>query len=189
MGSGITIPGQIPNDRRIIGIPVRGLPTATLLQIQWNDTDKVFEFVALAGGGVSGDLAFQLQKDFAGELITVEGTLGAAGDLVSITAAAGKDIYISKANIVPRRITVANAQANCLSELKANAIIKETKSASAPSGTTTTSMMGTIYLPFAWVGKVAETEIIKIELITVLNMTTDGFLSVIAVDTGVDPTA
>jgi len=51
MGSGITIPGQVPNDGRVIGIPVEGLPSLATPQLQFNSTLNVFQWVA--GGGAA----------------------------------------------------------------------------------------------------------------------------------------
>ena len=50
MGSGITIPGQVPNDGRVLGIVVNGLPSAATPQLQFNDTLKVFEWVSAGSG-------------------------------------------------------------------------------------------------------------------------------------------
>jgi len=46
MGSGITIEGQVPNDGRVLGIPVNGLPTSTLNTLQFNNTTNQFDWVA-----------------------------------------------------------------------------------------------------------------------------------------------
>ena len=189
MGSGITIEGQIPNDRRIIGITVRGLPTATLLQIQWNDTDKVFEFVAAAGGSLSG-IAFLMHQEFLGNLISSEGNVTAAGDIATITAAVGKDLYIASAKVV-FVADVANAGLANLNEvaLKINGTIIETTKhswvGSASGG------VGVWEYEFKNIGhKVATGEIIKIEAITLdADISIEGFIECVIVDTGVDPTA
>ena len=187
MGSGITIPGQVPNDGRIIGIPVRGLPTATLLQIQWNDTLKVFEFVA-GGGGVSGDLAFLSKKEFDGNIVTNQvGRNGTTGDVASITAASGKDLYAAKAKV--NMVYDGAGTSGTVIELKLNAVVKETFQFDG------TVLSGTTPQPtnyeFVNIGqKVAATQTIKLEVILV--GTGDHIESTIVcfiVDTGTDPTA
>ena len=59
MGSGITIPGQVPNDGRVIGIPVEGLPSLATPQLQFNSTLNVFQWVA-GGGAALNTVSIQL---------------------------------------------------------------------------------------------------------------------------------
>ena len=134
MGSGITIEGQIPNDRRIIGITVRGLPTATLLQIQWNDTDKVFEFVAAAGGSL-GDLGFLSKKQFDGDLLQVAGAFTVVNDAITIVPANLKTFYLSGGHAVLTEL----AAAPTLLQLQNNSVLKE-DSSSESSGVASKSV-------------------------------------------------
>jgi len=74
------------------------------------------------------DIEYLAIKEFDGKLTTGEGTLSAAGDLVKITAAGGKDMYLGKAK-VSARIEAATNVVTAIIELQAGADGSETTKA------------------------------------------------------------
>lgn len=136
---------------------------------------------------VGGDISFMVGKSFEGKLVSAEGFLSAAGDLATLTASTGKDMYIARA-----KITVFNNDqaGNSLVDevvLKINGTIVETAKGSV-------SYAANLFVPqwtyeFKNMGHtVAATEIIKIEVIA-LDATSDveGFIECFEEDTGADP--
>ena len=73
------------------------------------------------------DIEFLSKKAFDGKLKTNEGTKadGATGDLATITASSGKDMYLAKAK-VSARMDATNTSNQLTVELKVNGIVKAT---------------------------------------------------------------
>ena len=138
---------------------------------------------------VGGDLAFLAKKEFDGKLSSAEGFLSVVGDLATITAATGKDMYIARA-----KITYFHNASNVLSigdqvVLKINGVIIETSRETLVADSGVPAMTMAIY-EFRNMGqKVAASQIIKLEVITLDTQTdVEGFIEVWEEDTGVDPT-
>ena len=139
---------------------------------------------------LSGDLALLLKKEFDGKLITAEGTRTTSGDIATITAASGKDMYLAKAKCSVR-LTGVDTLANVFVELKANAVIKATWSVRPHMGANAQGFAGTNSFNYEFVMsglKVLATEIIKLEAVTVdANVEVNGELVCLEEDTGADP--
>lgn len=147
----------------------------------------------LATGGAStlSDIMFLAKKEFDGKLKKNEGFLSAAGDLATLTASSGKDLYIARAKCVFYSNTgvLANATADSV-VLKINGVIIETATISwaADAGNGRDGVIAWSY-SFENIGhKVAATQVIKLEVIT-LDADTDveGFIECWEETTGVDP--
>lgn len=130
-----------------------------------------------------------LQAEFDGRLKSDEGFLSAAGDLATLTAASGKDLYLTNAkiSIFINTDAVTEAVANEV-VLKVNGTIVETSSSSIGQ---TGSGGGTSYVIYNFENlfhKVAATQVLKLEVIT-LDAQTDveGFIQAIEVPTGENP--
>lgn len=191
MGSGVPLPKQVPNDGRVIGIPVNGNPSLATPTLQFNSVTNEFDWVA-GGGGVSGDLAFLSKKEFDGNIVRGEGTLSVVGDLVSITAAVGKDLYSAKSKMVMYMIGAEVSFGVKISvELLINAVLVETGKISQIGNTATAAGVQSANYQFVSMGqKAAPTEIIKLEAVVVSsNHDVTGSLVCFIVDTGTDPTA
>jgi hypothetical protein len=70
-----------------------------------------------------GDIQFLANKEFSGKLVSDEGSLSAAGNLCTITANTGKDLYLSGAKL---SWTAAGADFTVTAELKAGPVGTET---------------------------------------------------------------
>ena len=131
------------------------------------------------------DIEFLAKKEFDGKLRQNDGTRASSvtGDLATLTANTGKDMYLAKAKI--SAIMENSTSADLDVELKVNGVIKATWSARLD----VTDAPITNY-EFAVTGlKVAATQIIKIEVITInTGMEVNGELVCFEEDTGVDPT-
>ena len=71
---------------------------------------------------LSGDLAFIAKKEFEGKVRTDEGTLTAAGDLCTLTANTGKDMYLARAKLSFR---TAGGDFTMQADLKLNGVVIE----------------------------------------------------------------
>ena len=134
------------------------------------------------------DIEYLSIKDFGSKLTVTEGTLSATGDLTSVTAGAGKDMYLAKAKVSVRS-EGPNVSATVIVELKINGVIKETFSAWMADNTVSDSggTSSTNY-EFAFAGKVAATQIIKLEAVTIgSGVEVNGVLVTFEEDTGVSP--
>ena len=133
------------------------------------------------------DIEYLSIKEFDSKLTTKENSLSATGDLVTTTASSGKDMYIAKAKIIFRGENSSVAGISSV-ELKVNGVIKETASTflfiSAGEATDTNMVY-----EFVTTGlKVAATQIIKLEVITIeANTTIDGVLTTFEETTGESP--
>jgi len=130
-----------------------------------------------------------LAASFDGRLKSDEGFLSATGDLCTLTASAGKDLYITGAKITFYGNTNSIISTADVAELKLNDIVKET-SPSSIAGQTTSS--GTAIHSYEFKNlfhKITPAQIMKLE-VTALSASADveGFIQAIEVPTGEDPT-
>lgn len=148
---------------------------------------------------MTGDLLFLAVKTFKGKTRDTKGTkVGATGDLATLTATTGKDMYKAKASIVVTKLTLGGTIEHAIVELKANGtsieiadiyindeIFQPNSSVDHAAAT-----MAACPFEFKWVGKVASTQIMKIEVTTCsTNITVNGTLEVFEETTGIDPLA
>jgi len=120
------------------------------------------------------DIEFLAIKEFDGKLKTNTNIKddGTTGDLATLTAAAGKDMYLAKAKVIGR-IDALNTVAPKVIEvvLKANAVIKDrcyfnATAGSSGGGGASKGGNGELQYEFQVQGiKVAATQIIKLEVI------------------------
>jgi len=142
-------------------------------------------FQGLGGKRRLSDIEFLAKKDFDGKIRSVEGFLSAAGDLATLTATSGKDMYLARAGVV---FVLNNPTGSVTLDevvLKMNGTIIETVKFTSHGASKT----GTLVYEFKNIGqKVAATQIIKIEVIT-LDPETDveGFIEVFEETTGETP--
>ena len=135
------------------------------------------------------DIEFLAKKEFDGKLRTAEGTLTATGDLATITANSGKDMYLAKTKVSVRQTTSDRNSRTVIVELKVNAVIKSTWSCDLNAQSTTIGATSSIGYEFVLSGvKVAATQIIKLEVITIdADMEVNGELVVFEETTGETP--
>jgi len=140
-----------------------------------NDTDVANK--AYVDSKSSSDVSFLMKKEFAGEIVTNEGQRTAVGDVATLTASAGKDMYLATAKISGYEATSGDTKV----ELKINGTVIETFFQNG---------VHSFDYQFRNIGqKVAAGEIIKIEWITEgSGGLVEGYIECVEVDTGVDPT-
>ena len=143
---------------------------------------------AVAGG----DLAFLVKKEFDGKLREDEGTLSATGDIATLTATAGKDMYLAEAKVNARTET-NSANGTIIIELKINGVVKETYAVELNSLQATTGGAGSSVSTYAFAVKgikVAATQIIKLEATVVdAGVEVSGSIVVFEENTGGNPLA
>lgn len=145
-------------------------------------------FQGLSGKKRLSDIEFLAKKEFDGKLRQNDGSLASSttGDLATLTASSGKDMYLAKAKIS----IISNALANDLVGtvvLKINGVIEETTKWRLGGGTE----KGIEYFTYEFVNigfKVAATEIIKLEGTVNTLSQIEGVITCFEEDTGVDPT-
>jgi len=142
---------------------------------------------------VNSDVAFLMRKEFQSALVSDEGFLSATGDLASLTASAGKDMYLASAKITLFTNTnVTLVTAGCQVVLKINDVIIETTNFSAgiSSGSGVGGNPHMVY-EFKNIGASVEAgEIIKLEVISIdAAVDVEGFIECVEVDTGEDPSS
>jgi len=132
-----------------------------------------------------GNMAFLAKKEFQGDLKTDESRRTTIGDLATITAGAGKDLYLASAKVNLRTTSATTGYMDV--ELKINGVIFETITAQFDLG-----LGGSENRTYQFVStgfKVAPTEIIKLEVTTMQQTgVIEGVLNCYEVDTGTDPT-
>ena len=138
--------------------------------------------------GKLSDIEFLAIKEFGGKIVKNEGTASAAGDLATLTANSGKDMYIARAKCVFHQQANISSLQTAEVVLKINGTVVETAT-SAKSGQTTSQGETDIYYEFKNIGhKVAATEIIKLEVIsTGAGIDEEGFIECFEVATGDSP--
>ena len=104
------------------------------------------------------DIEFLAIKEFDGKLVENEGFLSAAGDLATLTASAGKDMYLAEAKLSVS-IDAASVLEQSIISLVVNGIVRETYESTMQSlGTSSDNY------EFAVKGvKVSSGQIIKLE--------------------------
>lgn len=130
-----------------------------------------------------------LQASFDGRLKSNEGFLSAVGDLATLTAAAGKDLYLVAAKMIFFPNTIVFQGTTQQAVVKADTVIKEKVKASIIRHTSAASGNMTNTYEFKNLfHKVTPTQVLKIEVIT-LDTTIDaeGFIEAIEVPTGENP--
>jgi len=141
---------------------------------------------------VNSDVAFLMRKEFESALVSDEGFLSAAGDLASLTASVGKDMYLASAKITFFTNLIGGNISGCQVVLKINDVIIETTNFSSiiGSGSGIGGDPMKVY-EFKNIGRSVEAgEIIKIEVISLnANVDVEGFIECVEVDTGEDPTS
>jgi len=150
----------------------------------------VFPWIQFLGKkGKLSDIEYLAIKEFDGKLRSAEGTLSAAGDLATLTANGGKDMYIASAKVT--FFANADGAESTADEvvLKLNGTIIETAKWSLDdSGAVSGGVLAFTY-EFKNIGqKVAATQIIKLEVITLdAEVDVEGFIEVFEEDTGASP--
>lgn len=124
------------------------------------------------------DIEYLSIKEFDGKLRKNESNKTTTGDLATLTATSGKDMYIARAKCNFYAETLSNATGNGVVELKINGVVVET--ARFAYGVDTSQSGGTFAKDYEFknVGhKVAATQIIKLE-VTVLDVdvAVEGFI-------------
>ena len=137
------------------------------------------------------DIEYLAIKENDGKLVKNEGFLSATGDLATLTASAGKDMYVARAKVAAfSNNDTSTAFIACEVVLKINNVIVETFKTSFGSGGTNVAngMVGTSY-EFKNIGhKVAATQIIKLEVISIdAECDVEGFVECFEEPTGGDP--
>jgi len=135
-------------------------------------------------------LGFIAKKEFDGKLVKNDGTLSTTGDLASLQATAGKDMYLAKAKVNVEGVSASNS--GCTVVLKINGVIVETYKVhwTQISASQALNNESSNY-EFVNIGqKVATGEIIKLEVTAesgVLDI--NGSIVCFEEPTGGDPTA
>lgn len=126
------------------------------------------------------DILFLSVKEHAGKLKNNEGVLAATGTLATLTATSGKDMYLARAKI---SADTSTAGGTVKVELQANGTVIETALIRS-SGTTDASED----YEFVNIGhKVSATQVIKLEVISITNVTVEGTLECFEENTGESP--
>lgn len=134
------------------------------------------------------DIEYLAKKEFDGKLVRDDGFRagGATGDLATLTATAGKDMYLGKATVV----ATMNQQGGAIAQvvLKINGTIEETFDLRIIEQTVG-SLITTFVYEFTNIGrKVLATQIIKLEVITSdVDLDLYGIIVCFEETTGADP--
>jgi len=117
------------------------------------------------------DIEFLSIKEFDGKLVTDEGGRTTVGDIATLTANSGKDLYLAKAKVSIFFQTTDNIPRTFTIDLKVNGVTKATWTHEALNSVQagserTTDLNGQYEFPIIGL-KVAATQIIKLELITI----------------------
>lgn len=140
----------------------------------------------IAQGGVLSDIEFLSIKEFEDKVRSDEGTLSTTGDLATLTANVGKDMYIASAKVV-FYVLASAFEVNNQVALKINGVTIEIARAALAMGSN--GGTSSIVYEFKNIGhKVTTGQIIKLE---VLNLNTDvdvvGFIECFEEDTDATP--
>jgi len=126
----------------------------------------------VVGPGVDmGDLEFLSIKEFDSKLRQDDGTLTAIGDLATLTANTGKDMYLGKAKIVMQRIINPGASFHTATvALKLNGITVEQGVITTTTGASNTSGLLSMEYEFISIGqRVTAGQIIKLEVTAITS--------------------
>lgn len=135
------------------------------------------------------DILFLSVKEHAGKLRENEGGRSTTGDLATLTANTGKDMYLAKAKFTASNTSTTLQSNTVIVELKVNGIVHETANIEL---VTTASSEGPITRDYQFVTsgvKVAASQIIKLEVITIdsANITVEGVITCFEEATGESP--
>lgn len=151
----------------------------------------VFPWIQFLGKkGKLSDIEYLSIKEFDSKLVQNDGTRTTTGDLATLTASGGKDMYLAKAKINAVHTGDLNASRTVTVVLKLNGVIVETDTMEFITGSSRShSSQGDSY-EFISIGqKVVATQIIKLE-VTVIDTTSisvKGTLVCFEEDTGASP--
>lgn len=140
------------------------------------------------GAATLSDIMFMAKKVFDSKERSAEGTLDdATGDLATLTANTGKDMYLAGATI-NARVTGTAAGVGVV-ELKINGITVETYSCNLTNGSGPDSGNSSDNYPFKIKGvKVATGQVIKLEVISSTDIEFNGVIQCWEENTGATPT-
>jgi len=125
-------------------------------------------------------------KEFGGKIKKNEGTRTTTGDLATLTATSGKDMYLARAKINATAVGAGGGTVTI--ELKVNGSVVETYDADLHHGAANDSGNSTNNYSFNIIGvKVAATEIIKLEVTAVTDVSVNGVIECFEETTGGDP--
>ncbi len=150
----------------------------------------IVSLVTGVGDTDMGDIEYLAIKEFDGKLRSDEGFLSATGDLATLTANTGKDMYLARAKVTYFSNDV-NAANDIAAEivLKINGTIIETVKNTWTVGTTSDGGELTFDYEFKNTShKVLAGQIIKLEVISIGAETdVEGFIECFEEDTGDSP--
>jgi len=137
------------------------------------------------------DIEFLAVKEKEGKIRSAEGFLSVTGDLATLTANTGKDMYLAKAKCCVFLRASANDISEARIELKLNGVIIETVQIAiqGSSGTSSGKGMGYGDYEFKNIGrKVLAGQIIKLEVAAIPTTSdVEGFIECFEETTGEDP--
>jgi len=134
--------------------------------------------------GKLSDIEYLSIKEFGNKTRTNTGSRTTTGTLATLTATGGKDMYLGVAKI--SAIGVQFPAASVTVDLVVNGVIKETGIIWSAS-TSGIGLGGQNEYEFVWKGKVAATQIIKLEATISGTYTVKGTILVFEEDTGTTP--
>ena len=152
-------------------------------QIMPNVSLGAVEVIAAASD--MGNIEYLAIKEFEGKLRSDEGIAVAAGDMATLTATAGKDMYLAAAKCVIHTTPFGGASSNDQIVLKVNGVDIEKVKYSQLSSVGN----ATFEYEFKNIGhKVGPGQIIKMEALTIDPDTeAEGFIECFEEDTGTSP--
>ena len=136
------------------------------------------------------DIEYLAVKEFDGKIVKNEGFLSTTGDLATLTASSGKDMYLVRAKINWHQNAGINSYQAAEAVMKINGTIVETSKVLF-IGNSTSAANNTVNYDFTNIGhKVAATQVIKIEVITIgAGIDAEGFIECVEEATGASPAA
>jgi len=135
------------------------------------------------------DILFLSVKEHANKLVKNEGFSSTTGDLATLTASSGKDMYLARAKVVFYTNNTVNTTGDEV-VLKVNGTVIETvKHSSGIANTGISGGNGVFAYSFENIGhSVAATQVIKLEVITLGSDTdVEGFVECFEETTGESP--
>lgn len=133
-----------------------------------------------------GDLAFLTLKTFEGKTRDHHNSRTTTGDLATLTATTGKDMYLVRAKVNFTGGVGVQTYSGTV-KLTVNAVVVEICNYVNASGTGSTAAQSSYEYEFVWRGKVASTQIIKLDLTAVTAASVEGVIEVFEETTGVSP--
>lgn len=140
------------------------------------------------------DIEFLAIKEYGGKLVNDEGVKTTTGDLATLTANSGKDLYVARAKVscTPSSVGIGASSGSATIELKVNGTVVETASYSWAARSTASNNFGSGQ--FAWdyefkdIGhKVDATQVIKLEVSSISTANVEGFIEGFEEDDGNSP--